>query len=185
MKHWLRSNALKLACLVIILAGTWLTMGLTDQIEQAKLIKELPGDDIRLIFRYGYGMYTKNELNTLNGTYTKDMVVDPPVTTHLSLSRSELDAIINKMNDINFFSYPDWFAVPIRQGGVVGEVTPFEGYYFKVEYSSGTKELYWDDNITNANADADKLRDLIQLIKGIVESKQEYQRLPAPRGGYD
>lgn len=267
LRKWWQSNGLKLFCVLLILAGTVLSLNLTSQIEQAKLIRELgivihqppdgwnpltatdaelayynypprpqndpaaleqwkqvvsgrwvrpifsksniqtqrdqpvdviaspaiglsgaaikPEEEIALIFRYGYGTPVKNELNTLNNTYTKDMIGDPPVTTHLSLSKGELDTIISKMKEIGFFGYPDWFSVPTQPGGMVGCVTPFESYYFRVECDSGAKGLYWDDNITNANKDADKLRELIRLIKGIVESKPEYQRLPAPRGGYD
>lgn len=136
-----------------------------------------------LIFKYGVG--AKNELNTFNGTYTKDMIVDPPITVDLSLSKKEMKTIYNKMAEINFFDYPDQYTILIPPGEGVGMVTPHSTYYFKVENGSSVKELTWEDYITNRDEKADKLRELIKVIRDIVESKREYKALPVPKGGYD
>jgi len=85
--------------------------------------------------------------------------------------------------EIDFFNYPDEFKVNVT-GDIIGMVTPFSRYYFKVEYASGIKELEWEDEITNPDVKADKLRELINLIKSIIVSKAEYQALPEPSGGY-
>lgn len=138
--------------------------------------------NFNLIFKYGVG--AKNELNTFEGTYTKDMVIDPSITVDLSLSKEELDRIYQKMIEINFFGYPDEFSVFVPPWQSVGIVTPYASYYFKVEYNSKVKELWWEDEITNENEKADKLRELIKLIRDIIESKEEYKKLPPPRGGY-
>lgn len=135
-----------------------------------------------LTFKYGVG--AKNELNTSQGTYTKDMIMDPSITVNLSLSREELDRIYQKMIEINFFGYPDEFAVSIPPGQSVGMLTPYYSYYFKVEYDSKVKELWWEDDIINQDKKAEKLRELITLITDIIESKEEYKQLPPPTGGY-
>lgn len=135
-----------------------------------------------LIFKYGVG--AKNELNTSQGTYTKDMVMDPSITVNLSLSKEELDRIYQKMIEINFFGYPDEFSVSVSPGQSVGMVTPYCSYYFRIEYDSKVKELRWEDNIINEDKKAEKLRELITLIRDIIESKEEYKQLPPPRGGY-
>ncbi|HAW50477.1 TPA: hypothetical protein DCX16_05980 [bacterium] len=138
--------------------------------------------EINLIFKYG--VRAKNELNTFKGTYTKDMTVDPPITVNLSLSKEELHKILQKMIEIDFFNYPNKFSVFVPPGEVVGIVTPHSSYYFKVEYDSKIKEMWWEDNITNEDAKAEKLRELINLIINIIESKEEYNKLPEPRGVY-
>lgn len=138
--------------------------------------------DYNMIFRYGIG--AGNELNTFNGTFTRDMVMDPPVTINLILTEEEKGIIMQKMVEIDFMSYPDRFSVEVPPGQAIGERMPFPSYYFKVEYGSQVKELWWDDKIINENEKADVLRGLIDLITGIIESKKEYQELPAPRGGY-
>jgi len=138
--------------------------------------------NFNLTFKYGIGAW--NELNTFDGTYTKDMVMDPSITVNLSLSKEELDRIYQKMIEINFFDYPDQFSVFVPPGQSVGMVTPYYSYYFKVEYDSKVKELSWKDKIINQDKKAEKLRELISLIRDIIESKEEYKQLPPPRGGY-
>lgn len=152
-------------------------------LEQPSVAPTTPGgSNLNLIFKYGVG--AKNELNTFQGTYTKDMVMDPATTVNLSLSNDELARIYQKMVEIDFFGYPANFSVSVPSGEAVGMVTPYSSYYFKVEYDSKVKELWWDDNITNEDEKAEKLRELINLIIGIIESKEEYKELPSPRGGY-
>ena len=141
-----------------------------------------PQTGFNLIFKYGVG--AKNELNTFEGTYTRDMVQDPSITVDLSLSQEELDMIYQKMIEIDFFDYPDKFSVPISPDGMVTSVTPYSSYYFKVEYDSKVKDLRWEAEIINKNEQADKLRELIKLIRDIIESREEYKKLPQPTSGY-
>jgi hypothetical protein len=95
-----------------------------------------------------------------------------------------MDSIYQKMVEIDFSSYPDEFEVDVPEDELVGIITPHSTYIFEVEDKSGTKELNWEDKITNTDEKADKLRELIDLIINIIESKAEYQDLPTPTGGY-
>jgi hypothetical protein len=140
--------------------------------------------DFNLIFKYGYGSINKNVLNTFNGTYTWDMVVDPPIVIDFSLSDDDMDRIYQWMLEINFFCYPDEFVIPVPEDGIVSMGTPYQGYYFRIECGNKVKVLQWEDKIIKKNEDADKLRWLIKLIRSIIESREEYQDLPAPRGAY-
>ena len=121
-------------------------------------------------------------LNTFQGTFTK-YFIDPPTTVYLSLSEEDRDRIYQKMIEIDFFNYPNPFIINVPPGESRGEVTPCSSYYFKVEYKTQIKELWWSDCIKNPNEKADKLRELIKLIRDIYQSKEEYKKLPAPRGG--
>lgn len=133
---------------------------------------------------FNYGVRARNELNTFNETYTKDMVSDPSIMVNLSLSKEELDSIYQKMVEMDFFNYPDKFSVSVPAGEAVGMVTPHSSYYFKVEYDSKIKELRWEDEIVNNDEKADRLRGLIKFIKDIIESKEGYKKLPSPTSGY-
>ena len=137
--------------------------------------------DFNFIFKYG--VQGGNVLDTFKGMYTWDMVRGSDVTTRLTLTQDELNQIHTKMDEIDFWNYPDNFEV-IPTGDLVSVVTPFNSYYFRVQNGNVTKELRWDDEITNPNAQADKLRELITLITGIIRSKPAYQRLPEPRAVY-
>lgn len=137
--------------------------------------------DFNLVFKYGVG--SRNELNTFEQTFTKDMIIDPPITIALSLTKNELDKIYQKMTEINFFDYPDTFSVFLdsEEGGFF---IPYPTYYFRVEYNSNIKELLWHDNILTEDEKATKLRELFKFIRNIIESKEEYKELPPAQGGY-
>jgi hypothetical protein len=146
------------------------------------------GSDFEIVFKYGVkGPYPepRNVLNTLRDTFTRDMVVDPPVTIRLLLTQGDLEAIRGKMDEIGFYVYPRGFRVNVSPGEAVGEVTPFSSYHVKV-YSRGVlvKELYWDDNIFNKDESAEALREFFSLIIELIESKPEVKRMPQPRAGY-
>ena len=138
--------------------------------------------DFNLEFKYG--ITARNILDTFEGTYTKDMVADPPVSIDLSLSEEEKDIIYQKMVEIDFFSYPDDFSVDVSTAERITTFMPYNSYYFKVEYDSQIKELRWDDDITKPDEKADRLRELILLIRNIIESKEEYKELPEPTSAY-
>jgi hypothetical protein len=142
-------------------------------------------NDFNFIFRYGVG--AKNELNTFQGTYTKDMILAAPVTTNLSLTPDEMDIISNKMIEIDFFSYPKDFKIVVPEGESYGIVHPSSSYYFRVKYKSEVKELTWDNKdffIFYKDEKADRLVELIKLIINIIETREEYQKLPPPAGRY-
>lgn len=141
---------------------------------------EMP-EDFNFIFKYGVG--ARNELNTFDGTFTKDLIAIAPVTTALAFSEEEMERVYRKMRESGFFEYPDEFAISV-ESGVTMMVTPYYSYYFRVFHGGVEKELRWEDRIKNENADADRLRDLIDLIIDIIESKKEYKELPPPTGGY-
>jgi hypothetical protein len=149
--------------------------------------------DFSLLFRYGAGWTMEeganfsgkyNELDTLNGTYTKDMVSAVSLTISLSLTQGELDSIYNKMLEIDFFNYPSTFYVAVAPSATTTMVTPSQSYYFRATNGSQVKELFWDDKILNQDSQASRLRSLIQLIKDIVTSKDAYKTLPPASGGY-
>jgi len=126
-----------------------------------------------LIFRYGVG--AKNELNTFAQTYTKDMVVDSSVTIKLKLTDNELAGIHQKLNDLNLFNES---MKPI-EGNVM--VTPCSSYYLKVQINSEQKELSWNNCRGRVS---DKFQQFASYVIQIIESKEEYKKLPTPQGGY-
>ena len=135
-------------------------------------------------FIFKYGVTGRNTLDTFQGTFTKDMVTDPAITIELTLSQAEMDSIYQKMVEIDFFNYPDKFSVHVADNETKTEVAPYATYFFRVEYEGKTKELLWHDKYVNSDVQADKLKELISLIKSIIEAKDEYKALPAPSGGY-
>jgi len=58
---------------------------------------------------------------------------------------------------------------------------PCSSYYLKAQIDSVQKELSWDDCQGEIS---DKLQQFTNYIIPIIESKDEYKKLPIPRGGY-
>ncbi|HUT67147.1 MAG TPA: hypothetical protein VMW86_01175 [Dehalococcoidales bacterium] len=131
-----------------------------------------------------YGITARNEIDTYLDKFTKDMIADPPITIDLCLTEEEMDRIYQKMVEIDFFNYPEAFRVEVPPGENTIIRTPYSSYYFTVEYDSQIKKLRWADEIMNPDVKADKLRDLIELIRDIMESKEEYKELPEPTSAY-
>lgn len=128
--------------------------------------------NFNLIFKYGVG--AKNELNTFNQTYTHDMVIDPLITVKMKLSDNELNGIYQKLNDLNLFNESTE-----PEGNMM--VTPCPSYYLKVQINSEQKELSWDNCRGKIS---DKFQQFSDYIIQIIGLKEEFKKLPPPRGGY-
>ena len=129
--------------------------------------------DFNFIFKYGVG--AKNELNTFNQTFTKDMIVDTPITINLKLTDDEVKSVFEKINDLKLFdrNYP-----PAAEGI---EVTPCDNYYLMIQTGDTQRELLWNDCRGEIK---DQRKEFTDYVKQIIESKEEYKKLPEPSGGY-
>lgn len=137
-----------------------------------KIVKD-PVTIFNLIFRYGVG--AKNELDTFNQTYTKDMVMDPSVTVKFKLTDNELIDIYRKINDLKLFDENE------KPTGGNLFVTPCSSYYLKTQTGSVQQELSWDNCRGKIS---DKFQQFTDYLITIIESKEEYKALPTPNGGY-
>jgi hypothetical protein len=135
-------------------------------------------------FIFKYGVTARNTLDTFQGTFTKDMVMDPAITIKLALSQQEMDDIFQKMVEIDFFNYPDKFSVNVADNETKVQREPYPTYFFLVENGGKTRELLWHDKYVNSDIKGDKLKELINFIQHIIESKEDYKQLPEPRSGY-
>jgi len=138
--------------------------------------------DFNILFRYGVG--ARNELDTFQNTFTKDLISDGTVTVSLVLSEAELHAIQSKLQQSDFFSYPDTFRVDVKD--TVRYIEPHSTFYFRVKTGSNIKTLYWDDWIIPSRADTlrENLRVIVSFILDLISRKPEILNLPPARGGY-
>jgi hypothetical protein len=129
-----------------------------------------------------YGILARNEINSFNDTFTKDLILDGTVTTRLVLSRSDLDSIQSRLLSVDILSYPDTFAA--HHGDIGGFVTPYPTFVLKITHDGRHKGVYWEDSMISADGRATKLRYVFDYIRTLVEAKPEYRQLPPVRGGY-
>ena len=150
--------------------------------EWSETLPESRPSDYNILFKYGYSKAMINKLNTFNGTYTKDLGTDPPITVEFRLTDEDIERIYQKMVEIDFFCYPEKFVIPIPDGEIVRVDSNYLQYYFRVECNNKVKIVQWSDHIVYKNEDAEKLRWLTGLIIDLIESKDEYWDLPSTRG---
>jgi hypothetical protein len=129
---------------------------------------------MNVVFKFGVG--ARNELNTFNGTFTKDLIIDGTITTRLILSQDELSQIQKRLSDIGFFDYPETF--PSQ-----GAVTPRSDYYIKVQNGSTVKEVTWySDSMLDTRTE--DLQQLSSFLTKMIMEKLEYKLLPPANGAY-
>lgn len=129
--------------------------------------------NFNLIFRYG--VRAKNQLNTFDGTFTKDMVTEPSITIKFRLTDNELAGIYQKINDLKLFDKDE----EQSEGNMF--ITPCSSYYLKAQINSAQKELSWDNCSKKIS---DKFQQFTDYLISIIESKEEYKKLPKPKNGY-
>ena len=120
-------------------------------------------------------MGAKNELNTFSQTFTKDMIMDSPVTVSLKFTDKEITDVYKKINDLKLFDIQK----KVTERNTI--ITPCSSYYLKVQSSYLQNGLTWDN--CQGKID-DKFQQFTDYIIKIIESKEEYKALPKPKGGY-
>ena len=83
---------------------------------------------------------------------------------------------------IDYFNLPDTFIIHTKD--TLCYITPFSIFYFYVESEIGRKELFWQDDICDPYPRKSEIIKLIDMITGMVKSRDEYISLPQPRCGY-
>jgi hypothetical protein len=154
----------------------------------------MPGSDFAFIFEWSScGTYT---LNTFDNCVSVKTITSTPATAtvDLVLSQHELDTIARKMADIDFYSYPDEFAIQLPPE-VIRVYGQSASYHFDVQSGNQRKVLRWNDEFGEpadmpwkdvdsepSKTQAAKLRELTGLIRQLVESHPEFSKLPSPGG---
>jgi len=131
-------------------------------------------------FRFEFGSCNTDILDTFEGTFTQDRIVEPSMTVPLELSESQRAAIHQKMMEIDFFDYPDEFVI----SNPVGIQTPANEYRILVRDGTLTKSLHWvDDYFNPANRKSVNLDELFTMIMEVVWEHPEYKKLPDLKAG--
>ena len=135
---------------------------------------------VQIYFKYGF----KNELNTFKNTFQKDLVMDGVIKVKFWLTAVEQNSILEKANSINYFSMPDTFKY-ISKDSIMVSIDPNPGeQILRIKYKTKDKTTIWTYPLVENNNQFNDLLELRQFIITIIESKPEYKKLPAQRGGY-
>ena len=147
---------------------------------ERKYPTELEVQFVKIHFHYGF----KNELNTFEQTYQKDLVKDGTITTSFWLNQEEQNKIVEKIQSLNFFDFPDMIKYG-ESDSIRVYISPNPGRQFlRIKYNEFDKTVNWNPPLPKNNSFTPKLKELIIFIIQIIEANPEYQKLPPVHGGY-
>ncbi len=131
---------------------------------------------VKILFQYNF----RDEINTFNLTLTKDLILDGTTTISFWLTKSEQDLILSEAMQVGFFTLPD--TLPKLQGvSVSPDPSPD---VLRIEANGQLKTVVWHYPLDTTYQDTKAIIQLTRTIKNLIESKEQYKRLPPPRGGY-
>jgi len=141
-------------------------------------------------FVAAYGVMGRNEIDTLAGTFTKDLGLrEDRVTTGLRLSEDVLESLYHDlvMIETQWHTFSDGFAPDAdpENTGTSIFVTPHGTY--RLKWSAGGFEaqpLEWEDSTLSQAPEAVALRKWFGKLQAIIELSPEWQALPPMTGGY-
>ncbi|OMF36939.1 hypothetical protein BK133_08480 [Paenibacillus sp. FSL H8-0548] len=147
--------------------------------EQNTMPKTMP-NAFNFMVRYGYGTVNKNEINTFQGTATKDLIMNGTASAKIAFTKEEMISIYEKMREINIMAMKE--LEPAVKGC---ERVPYSEDTWEININGETKTFTWTDKYCELSEDAERVLELREYIQSIVEAKQEYINLPESEGGYD
>ncbi len=169
-----RQRRLVIVCLMILFS-VWGYYQIRPNIGH---VPERP-NNFTLIFKYGIG--SRNILDTREGTFTKDLILDPPITVELSLTEEELQTVWVYLHRNHFYDMPE--SIPHSSNTVI---TPHETYKLTV-WAEGypKKKVIMDDPYGRRSLEERRCLRIAGRLKELIRSKPVYKTLPEPRGAYE
>jgi hypothetical protein len=130
---------------------------------------------------FSCGTIPFNVLDTKNGTLTHTPLEETAsVTISLQLSESELNEVFEKIVAMDFFGYPSDFIIPKEYFAITE--TPTSAYELSVTNGTMTNTVHWTTGglAQSEYEKANRLWELLKLIKVMIYNHPEYKQLPAP-----
>ncbi|WP_054955103.1 hypothetical protein [Paenibacillus dakarensis] len=141
--------------------------------------ESMPGDfDFKVSF--GYGETQKNEINTYEGTVTKDLIAKGTAAANITFDEQEKRQIYDKMKEMDIMNIQD--LVPSNPNC---SKVPYNEDEWRITVNGNIKMMSWSDKNCEISNDANQLLELRNEIFEMVQGKEAYQTLPAAEGGYD
>jgi len=149
----------------------------------------VPDPNFSFIYQIGQGsLEHPTTIDSVRGTFTKDMVTDPSRTFQFLLTDAQLSEIEKKLAAIDFWNadkYPAMFTMP-NPGRTGCMSTGRQPMFLLVRRGQVSKELTWmdQDTVCTPNEAGRDLRSLKELLRQMIVSTPAYPTPPTPRGRY-
>jgi hypothetical protein len=131
---------------------------------------------VKVFFKFGF----RDQVDTFDGTLTKDLVVNGTVTVPFGFSQSEQDTLLSALARAGFFGLPDTlYPLPTVS------ISPDPGFQvLRVEFEGTTKSLVWMEVLDASDPHTGRVRELWARLRNLVQSTDTYRQLPPAVGGY-
>jgi hypothetical protein len=120
-----------------------------------------------------------DELNTFEGTFTKDLVEDGSITVEFWLPKEDQESIIELAQELSFNSLPD--TIPALPGVLITPNPSPDS--LRIKFEDMDKTVVWSYPNDSENTDYKKVIELSEHIMSIVKESETYKLLPEARGG--
>lgn len=142
----------------------------------SKMPDEIPSD---FNFKLNFGVLGKNEVNTFEGTITKDLIENGTAIAKITFTDSELDAIYQKMKEINIVEEKK--LIP----NTACSQEPYSIDQWEITINGESYTHLVSGEYCELTNDAEQLIQLRNFVFNIVKQKEEYKKLPEAVGGYE
>ncbi len=141
------------------------------------------GSEIEIL--YSWGHESRNRIDTISGTLTKDLLDDGTITVPFELSGKQKREIIAYADSLMIWQWPDALYVPPPPDGTSSIKSPCRKQVLQIRRPHRTKTIVWDDckaNTTQPNPLPGIIAPLGELIERMVKGSETYKDLPPSRG---
>ncbi|WP_391122714.1 hypothetical protein [Psychrobacillus sp. L3] len=146
----------------------------------AQTMPEIKPNDFGFSIQFGEGK--KNEINTFEGTVTKDLITDGTTTAAVTLTDEEMDEIYEKMKEVNIVETKEF--TPESIDGTICIQEPHEEDEWKITIDGENIIHSVSGAFCELTNDATQLIELRNYVFSIIRSKEEYIELPESKGWY-
>ena len=130
---------------------------------------------VEVHLQYGF----VDEVNTFEGTFTKDLVMDGSITVGFWLSKEDQESIKELADQISFFSIPN--NIPAMPGMAISpDPSPDR---LRIRFGDLDNTVIWSYPEDPENTEFKKVIELSNHIMSIVRNSEKYKTLPEARGG--
>lgn len=144
-------------------------------------ITEPDAQFVQIFLKYEF----RNELNTFENSYQKDLMMDGVTKVKFWLTTEEQRCILQKVEEVNYFALANTLGTT-QHDSLYYWITPNPGeQILRIKYGSLDKSTVWYYPLDESNPQTARIRGLGNYIVSLIESKPEYKKLPPVRGGYD
>ncbi|KQL56552.1 MULTISPECIES: hypothetical protein [Bacillaceae] len=165
--------------------GTWFLLllvglaGCSDNRLSGDTLPEEQPEDFNFRLAYGVSPQTFNEINTIDGTFTKDLVTAGTETTSFLWAEEELAFFYQQFKQLNILDLP-------RQSKKASSPCsePFHSYELYLIADEEKYTLSWDSSCSN-KALEEWEGFMHKVHDDIIYPSEAYQSLPEAVGGYD